>query len=130
MTKRRKITIAVLGVLGLPLLAIVLFILNGTMLCAGTTPRGGTVASTRAPEATHSRGTRVMAFNIAKCFVYEGGRHFADRDSVELRLDAIADIILTANPDVVCLSEIVHECGPCDVDQVRYKEKKEKKILQ
>lgn len=61
-----------------------------------------------------------MAFNIAKCFVYGGGWTCATRASVESRLGAIAGIIREANPDVVCLSEIVRECGPRHVDQVTY----------
>lgn len=118
--RRRKVIRIICGILSVPMLLVLLFILNGTVLSDGAIPRSGTVRGVAQPAAAVPQELRVMAFNIAKGFVYEGGGKFAQRQALEARLDAIAGIIRTANPDIVCLSEIVRECGPCDIDQVRY----------
>jgi len=120
MTRRRKIVWAVVALLALPIIVLGLFVLNGTVVCDGTTPRSGTVQAIPAPARAQPDELRVMAFNIAKCFVYKGGSTFAERNTVEGRLKDISQIIRSANPDVVCLSEIVRECGPCEVDHVRF----------
>lgn len=120
MTRRRKIVLALVLVLALPVVALALFVLNGTVLCDGSTPRSGTMRATSAAARPQPGELRILAFNIAKCFVYRGGTAFAERKTVESRLNTISRIIRSANPDVVCLSEIVRECAPCSVDQVRF----------
>ena len=120
MARRHKASLALLAVAAVPLLLLALFALNGAVICDGATPCSGTTESAVAVQQARSEAIRLMAFNIAKCFIYKGGRDFANRASVESHLGAIADIIRSANPDVVCLSEIVRECGPCNVDQVQY----------
>lgn len=67
---------------------------------------------------------KIMAYNIAKCFAYTGVTSFASSDEVKARLDEIAQLIKVENPDLVFLSEVVNECGPCPVDQVAYLAKK------
>ena len=120
MKAKRKVLIALLIVLALPAIALALFVLNGLVLCDGNTPRSGTIAAaTPAPEPEAGQ-LRVLAFNVAKCFVYQGGTDFARREAVKSRLRRLSEIIRSANPDIVCLSEIVRECGPCNVDQVRF----------
>ena len=120
MTRRRKILLTLAAVLGPPIIVLALFVLNGTLLCDGATPRSGTAQAAAAPPRPQPGELRIMAFNIAKSFVYTGGITFAEREAVEARLKEIAQVIRSANPDVVCLSEIVRECGPCDIDQVRF----------
>ncbi|MBA4387027.1 MAG: hypothetical protein C0404_03540 [Verrucomicrobia bacterium] len=118
--RRRKAMLVLMLLAALPAFLFLLFVLNGTLLCDGTTPRGGNVASNMPAGDPDPDKLCVMAFNIAKCFVYQDGITFAERETVESSLNMIARIIRSANPDVVCLAEIVRECGPCDVDQVRF----------
>jgi len=120
MKRRRKILVALLGVAAIPILALVLFVLNGLVFCCGNAPLSGILTGAEiAPDPCNGH-FRVMAFNIAKCFVYKGGARFADREEVTSRLEEICDIICDANPDILCLSEVVRECGPCDLDQVHF----------
>ena len=67
-----------------------------------------------------ARTVRVMALNAAKCWFHRGGLDFASKDEVRANLDRIADVIRAEKPDVVCLSEVVMEGGPVDLDQVWY----------
>ncbi len=118
---RRSTAIRVsLVLLALPVLLLVLFVLNGTVLCDGTRPRCGTVGTPVSESVREDGELRLMAFNLAKCFVRSGRFGFAERATVTRRLDAIAGIIRAADPDIICLSEVLRECGPCDVDQVRF----------
>ena len=69
---------------------------------------------------THVSEIRIVAFNIAKCFMYEGGVSFAEPAEVEARLDRSLEIFSRAKPDLVFLAEAVFEGGPCPVNQVEY----------
>jgi hypothetical protein len=63
--RRRSIlglALVALGILGLSLL-------NGLVLCDGTTPRGGTIEGAHEVAPAQPGGVRIMAFNIAQCFV-------------------------------------------------------------
>jgi endonuclease/exonuclease/phosphatase family metal-dependent hydrolase len=62
----------------------------------------------------------VLALNAAKCSFHEGGLRFAHADTVRSRLNQIAETILAERADVVCLSEVVMECGPAPLDQVEH----------
>jgi len=72
------------------------------------------------PSGPASRTVRVMALNVAKCWFHRGGLDFASREEVRANLEHIADVIRAERPDVVCLSEVVMEGGPVDLDQVEY----------
>ncbi len=72
------------------------------------------------PSATSSRSLRVMAVNAAKCWFHRGGLDFASEEEVRANLERIADVIRAEKPDVVCLSEVVMEGEPVDLDQVEY----------
>ena len=120
MTRRRKILAAVLAVAAVPVLAGLLFVVNGLLLADGTSPRSGVVTGAVSAPARTPGEIRVMGFNVAKCFIYEGGVRFASRKEVAARLDRMCAIIREANPDILCLAEVAREGGPCDVDQVRY----------
>ncbi|MCB9896478.1 MAG: endonuclease/exonuclease/phosphatase family protein [Planctomycetes bacterium] len=74
-------------------------------------------AAARAPAP---RTLTVVAWNIAKAFVHRGGYDFAPRADVEARLRAMADVLRPERPDLVVLSEVMAECGPCDVDQCAF----------
>lgn len=63
---------------------------------------------------------RVMTFNIAKCFAYNGGGRFASRQEVTARLDQIAEIIRREQADLVFLQEVIDRCPFCDVNQGAY----------
>lgn len=114
MTLLKRIGVALAGVI---LLGVALVVVNGVLLSSGETPVAG---ETNAPprEVDESRPVKILAYNIAKCFVYEGGTTFASTDQVRARVDAIARLIRQEDPDLVFLSEGVTECGPCPVNQV------------
>ncbi len=110
---------------GAVLALVALFAWNGLVLAHGQSP----VSSDTDPRNRHmpARSTatadgriRVLAWNLAKCFVYRGGLSFASRDDVESRLGRMVAVIRAENPDLVFLSEVVTECTPCNVDQVRF----------
>jgi endonuclease/exonuclease/phosphatase family metal-dependent hydrolase len=63
---------------------------------------------------------RIMAFNIAKGFVYLGRGRFAEAGEVRARLDGIAAMVRAENPDLLFLSEIAWEAGWGGVNQVTY----------
>lgn len=96
-----------------------LWVLNGTFLARGTRPRQGhVVAASARPTASVSNQVTVMAFNIAKCFVYEGRGRLADRAAVEARLAGVAALVRGQNPDLLFLSEAVWEGGWGGVNQI------------
>jgi endonuclease/exonuclease/phosphatase family metal-dependent hydrolase len=97
-----------------------LFVINGTVLSRGETPELHVLADDSAPSPDErSTGTvKILAYNIAKCFVFEDGAGLASVSSVNERLGRIAELINSEDPDFVCLSETVVECGPCPVNQV------------
>jgi endonuclease/exonuclease/phosphatase family metal-dependent hydrolase len=109
-----------LGVAVVPVVVLALFTLNGVVICDGTSPRSGITQSTVGAQRLQPEGIRLMAFNIAKCFVYSDGMQFASRAEVQGRLEDIAEIIRDSDSDLVCLSEIVRECAPCNINQVEY----------
>jgi endonuclease/exonuclease/phosphatase family metal-dependent hydrolase len=113
----RKIATAILCFL---LLVPGLFLANGLLLARGTVPRSGHVVSSMHIDASASNEVRVMAFNIAKCFVYVGGGRLAPSGQVRDRLDEIARIVRGEQPDVLFLSEIAWEAGWGGVNQVTY----------
>ncbi len=96
-----------------------LFVINGTLLAQGETPYLVETQHAAATE-TNPRQIKILAYNIAKCFVYKNRGEFASRDEVIARLDRMAELINEEQPDVVFLSEAVTECGPCNVNQVKY----------
>lgn len=61
---------------------------------------------------------KILAYNIAKGFIHQGGLSFAPPDTTAQRLEQIAAIIRAEQPDLVFLSEIVAECGPSPGNQV------------
>ena len=116
---RRRWRLALALSLGVLLLVLGPFVVNGVFLAAGESvvvrDRGASVASgPRTPGHL-----RVLAWNLAKCFVHHGGFDFEDRPVVEARLARMATVIRREQPDLVFLSEVVTECAPCEVDQVR-----------
>ncbi|MCB9870905.1 MAG: endonuclease/exonuclease/phosphatase family protein [Planctomycetes bacterium] len=113
--------------LGVPLLLVLvsglLFVWNGVLCARGTVPSAG-VAETARPEAAPlpraGERLRVLAWNLAKCFVHHGGIAFSSRVEVERRVERMAALIRGERPDLVFLSEVVTECTPCPVDQVAH----------
>lgn len=93
------------------------FVFNGLILARNETPLSG-VTSHPPAIASSTPQIKILAYNIAKGFVHKGGMAFAGQDVVARRIQKIADVIMIEQPDMVFLSEIVFECGPCPVNQV------------
>jgi endonuclease/exonuclease/phosphatase family metal-dependent hydrolase len=66
------------------------------------------------------REVRVLAWNLWKAGFHEGGFRFASVDEVRGRLERVADVLRAERSDLVFLSEVVMEAGPCPLDQVAY----------
>ena len=113
--RRRRWVIGVLLVLALP---VVLFVVNGTLLAAGTTPVIAQHTDVTPAARANAGEVTMVAYNIAKCFAHEGGVTFKSRADVEARVADLAAVIRAENPDLVFLSEALTEAGPCRVDQV------------
>jgi endonuclease/exonuclease/phosphatase family metal-dependent hydrolase len=97
-----------------------LFVINGAVLSQGETPELHLLSN----EPFQTRDDRspvtvkVLAFNIAKCFVFKDGEGIESVQAVKERVGRISELIKSENPDFACLSETVVECGPCPVNQV------------
>jgi endonuclease/exonuclease/phosphatase family metal-dependent hydrolase len=114
---RRRLPWIGLVLFALASLLLVLFAVNG-LSDDWRTPTVIEITPSEKPLATPI--LRVLALNAAKCWFHEGGLTFASTDTVRANLDAIADAIDREKPDIVCLSEVVTECGPAPLDQVEY----------
>lgn len=114
---RREVIRLVLGLVVLSLIAVGLFVGNG-LWPGWKTPDQGTTAV----DATTTLPKRlvILNYNIAKCFSHEGGINFRDTAEIEDCLSDMAALIRLQEPDLVFLTEINKECGPCPVDQVRF----------
>lgn len=120
-SRRIRRALVVLGLLALG--GVGLFVWNGLVLAAGERVTTGTEpepAVVGADDRASGRTIRVIAWNLAKVFVHRGGFTFASREAVEARLEEIAAVLRRERPHLVFLSEVVTECTPCDVDQVRF----------
>lgn len=96
-----------------------LFVLNGLWLAHRETPLTGQTPRQSAPQAPFEGETlTIMAYNIAKGFVHQGGLSFAAPDEVRPPLQSIAELIKAEQPDLVFLSETILECGPAPVNQI------------
>jgi len=118
---RRRILRSLLGLFGLVVLVVILFAVNGMLLAAGEAAQAGrsedveSFASSEPPaEVT------IVAYNVAKGWAPKGGASFHDSTTVEGRLRKMADEIRAERPDLIFLSEIMTECTPCPVDQVKF----------
>ena len=117
MKKRLKVLVVLLTI-GI-VVGGVLFVVNGTVLAGGEQQSQGSETTAVDEVPVEAAGqVRVMAFNLAKCFVMTGAVSFESEAAVLDRLDKLAAIIRAENPDIVCLSEVMTEAGPCDVNQV------------
>jgi len=99
------------------LAAAALFTFNG-LGAEWERPDHGTLPTPAVEHEVHE--LRVMALNLAKCFFYRGGLSFAPAAEVEQRLDLVLELVAAEDVDLLYLSEVVIECGPTPVDQVRY----------
>jgi endonuclease/exonuclease/phosphatase family metal-dependent hydrolase len=71
-------------------------------------------------ESGEAPTIKILAYNIAKGFVHEGGVSFANEDDLRQRMEKIAQLINDEQPDLVFLSEAILECGPTPVNQVEF----------
>jgi endonuclease/exonuclease/phosphatase family metal-dependent hydrolase len=115
--RRRTVRRSTRVVMGFALVAAALFVVNGVSPGWRTPEVGSTAALVDSAPRKH---LRVMAFNVAKADFHRGGLDFAAADEVRSRLDTVARSIREEQPDLVCLSEVVMECGPSGIDQVAY----------
>jgi endonuclease/exonuclease/phosphatase family metal-dependent hydrolase len=112
----RRIGIGLALMLGIPAS---LFFINGTMCSRGENPELHVLTNGAPSRGERSPGTvKILAFNIAKCFVFKDGEGLESVNAVKGRIGRIAEVINLESPDFVCLSEAVVECGPCPVNQV------------
>lgn len=102
---------------GLVALLFGLFAWNGLGSGWRTPSQGNGPGSVRSGPV---REVRVLALNAAKCWFHRGGLSFASADLVRTNLDRIAAVIRAEAPDIVCLSEVVMDSGPVQIDQVEY----------
>jgi endonuclease/exonuclease/phosphatase family metal-dependent hydrolase len=114
---RQLLRAIALVLFSLVVLTLLLFVLNGKST-AWRTP--SVIEITAHDEPLTTPTLRVLALNAAKCWFHEAGFKFASADTVRANLDAIAEVIDREKPDIVCLSEVVMECGPAPLDQVEY----------
>lgn len=103
--------------LSAPALVGLLFVANG-LWPSWRTPQVG--RSAYPPRSGPIRTIKAMAYNIAKCFVHQGGLSFRSEQEVTGCLDRIAAVVAREKPDLVFLSEINFQCSPCPVNQVQY----------
>ena len=96
-----------------------LFVLNGTVLDRAGTPEVVNTDHAASPPIAEGEQIRILAYNIAKAFVY-GGRKFQSVAYVRDRLDQAAEVIRAEKPDLVFLSEAMRDCGPCPINQIGY----------
>lgn len=92
-----------------------LFTWNGLVLAHGQTPIG---SRSEGPAPASRSRIKVLAWNLAKCFVVGSGLSIAAKREVRTRLEAIAARIRAEQPDLVFLSEVVTEFTLCDIDQL------------
>ncbi|MDY0092794.1 MAG: endonuclease/exonuclease/phosphatase family protein [Candidatus Vecturithrix sp.] len=96
-----------------------LFVVNGLWLAHNETPLSGQTSQRAVnPTPFEGRTITIMAYNIAKGFIHQGGISFAAQEEVLKRLQQIADLINAEQPDLVFLSETIFECGPAPVNQI------------
>ena len=98
-----------------------LFVVNGLLLAAGEAPVLELTENPPRPLSENEDGVevRVVAWNVAKAFAYRQRLRFEEPAAIGQRLDALAAVIVDVDPDLVFLSEVLHECPPCGVSQVR-----------
>ena len=101
---------------GLILVLLLLFASNGL----SESWRTPTIVGAAVPPDLPPREVRILALNIAKASFHEGGVRFAEPKTVRERLDRMADAMRAAAPDLIALSEVVFEAGPCPVDQAAH----------
>lgn len=104
-----------LGLSATALILVVLFAHNG-LSESWKVPSGGSLGA--AQEIGAGQPIRALAWNLAKCNFHRGGIDFATPDEVREHLDRIAEVLISADADLVFLSEVVLEAGPCQVNQV------------
>lgn len=98
------------------LLALVaLFVWNGLVLAHRETPIGSPPST---PEPASRSRIKILAWNLAKCFVVGSGWSVASKSEVRGRIQAMAAVIRAEKPDLVFLSEVVTEFTLCGVDQL------------
>lgn len=99
-----------------------LFLANGLILAPGEMPvRSPIIAEPRRlPNSAKGVEVRILAYNIAEAFAYRQHLQFAGRNEIEERLAALAEVINGVDPDLVFLSEVLHECPPCGRSQVEF----------
>lgn len=107
--------ILLIGVVALLLVAAA-FVANGV----STGWRSPEISSTDGPGAPdpHPDELVVATWNLAKANFHRGGLRFASETDVRELLATMAAELAPHAPDLVVLTEVVREGGPCRVDQV------------
>lgn len=107
--------LVLLLLVGVPLL---LFTLNGTLLANGERAVVSSHSDITPPPAGDDTVT-VVSYNVAKGFAHKSGLNFDTTENVNARMARMAEVVRAENPDLVFLSEVMTECTPCPVDQLR-----------
>lgn len=110
-----------IAVLGVCILAVGLFALNGFVLASRETPvvREFPVLNP-AGSGAGPRQVVVLSFNIGNAFAHRGNFQFDTTANVTAQLERLAMIIQVAKPDIVCLQDVMTEAGTMPVDQVEF----------
>ena len=115
---KRRLLLCALVTFSLGVVLGLLFLINGTVLAARNEPVVGTTS--HPPIVPNQvKEIRIVAHNVAKGFAHQGGLRFDEEEKVRQRMEKMGEVIRAEQPDLVFLSEVIHECTPCSVDQVR-----------
>ncbi len=112
---RRALKWLALSLCATALILVLLFTQNG-LSGSWKVPVSGSLGPTQ--EVRGGQTVSVLTWNIAKCNFHHGGIDFATPEEVRERLKQIAEVLTYADADLVFLSEVVFEAGPCQVNQV------------
>lgn len=108
-------------ILGVILLAVGLFSLNGLVLASRETPVVREFPITNpAISGAGPRQVVVLSFNMGKAFAHRGDFQFDTAANVTAHLDRIAKDIQFIQPDIVCLQDVMTEAGTMPVDQIEF----------
>ncbi|MEM7017074.1 MAG: endonuclease/exonuclease/phosphatase family protein [Pseudomonadota bacterium] len=113
----RKLFVVFAAFLGLGVITLLLFVLNGLWLAHGEQVDIQVIGQPK-PQLQTGDTLRVVAYNIAKAGAYKGGLGFASTQQIRQKLQQLADTLRPLNPDLIFLSEALRDCGPCPVNQI------------
>ena len=119
MFKKISLTFVFVAILTI-LIFFTLFIINGVLLANKENPISGHTSNKPKSSENDLNKIRIMSYNIAEGFIRKEKLNLMSVDSEKIHLSEIAQIINNEQPDIVFLSEIIFECTPCPINQVKF----------